>query len=99
MQIGVRFERFDDTLNLLDQASSQGIELDVVIINTIMHKACEKVRIDVIAFVVEPRKDSARPSDVPLSLPFNLGGYHSTTMELEAMQVHVYLMQRRRRLS
>lgn len=43
MQIGVRFERFDDTLNLLDQASSQGIELDVVIINTIMHKACEKV--------------------------------------------------------
>lgn len=37
------FERFDDALNLLDQASSEGIELDVIILNTIMRKACEKV--------------------------------------------------------
>lgn len=43
MQIVLGFERFDDALNLLDQASSEGIELDVVIMNTIVQKACEKV--------------------------------------------------------
>lgn len=43
MQIVLRSERFDDALNLLDQASSEGIQLDVVIMNTILLKACEKV--------------------------------------------------------
>lgn len=45
-----------------------------------------------IAFVVEPQKDSAWPFDLPLSLLFYLGGYHSTTMELEAMQVQSMCM-------
>lgn len=43
IQIVLRFERFDDALNLLDQASSEGIELDVTIMNTIMKEACVKV--------------------------------------------------------
>lgn len=37
------YEKFDDALTLLDQASSEGIQLDVVIMNTILQKACDKV--------------------------------------------------------
>lgn len=43
IQIVLGFEKFDDALNLLDHANSEGIELDVVIMNTILQKACEKV--------------------------------------------------------
>ncbi|XP_038897388.1 pentatricopeptide repeat-containing protein At1g76280 isoform X2 [Benincasa hispida] len=89
IKIVLEFERFDDALNLLDQASSEGIELDVLIMNKILQKAREKVRVDVIEFVVEKmnrKRIQPNPStchDV-FSTYVNLG-YHSTAME--ALQV------------
>ncbi|KAE8646171.1 pentatricopeptide repeat-containing protein At1g76280 isoform X1 [Cucumis sativus] len=89
VKIVLGFERFDDALNLLDQASSEGIELDVIIMNTIMRKACEKARIDVIEFLVEKMNREKIPPDPStcqnvFSTYVNLG-YHSTAME--ALQV------------
>ncbi|XP_022976056.1 pentatricopeptide repeat-containing protein At1g76280 isoform X1 [Cucurbita maxima] len=89
VKIVLGFERFDDALNLLDQASSEGIELDVVIMNTIVQKACEKGRIDVIEFVVEKMKrEKIQPDPSTCHSVFSAYvslGYHSTAME--ALQV------------
>lgn len=89
IKIVLRFERFDDALNLLDQASSEGIELDVTIMNTIMKEACVKLRIDVIEFLVEKmNREKIQPDPSTCCAVFstyvNLG-YHSTAME--ALQV------------
>lgn len=42
-QILLGDEYFDEALTLLDQAISEGIQLDVLLFNTILWKACEKV--------------------------------------------------------
>lgn len=42
-QILLDDENFNEALNLLDQAISEGIQLDVLLFNTILRKACEKV--------------------------------------------------------
>ncbi|XP_022132697.1 pentatricopeptide repeat-containing protein At1g76280 isoform X2 [Momordica charantia] len=89
VKIVLRSEGFDDALNLLDQASSEGIQLDVVIMNTILLKACEKGRVDVIEFVIERmNREKIQPDPSTCHSVFsayvNLG-YHSTAME--ALQV------------
>lgn len=42
-QILLEYEDFDEALNMLDQVSSEGNQLDVLLYNTILQKACEKV--------------------------------------------------------
>lgn len=42
-QILLDDENFDGALNLLDQACSEGLELDVLLFNTVLQKACERV--------------------------------------------------------
>lgn len=42
-QILLEEENFDEALNLLDQACSEGLDLDVLLFNTILQKAYEKV--------------------------------------------------------
>jgi hypothetical protein len=42
-QILLEDENFDGALNLLDQACSEGLELDVLLFNTILQKACVRV--------------------------------------------------------
>ncbi|KAJ7962421.1 Pentatricopeptide repeat [Quillaja saponaria] len=53
LKILLEDENFDEALNLLDQASSQGIQLDVLLFNTVLQKASNKGRIDVIEFILE----------------------------------------------
>ncbi|KAF3445911.1 hypothetical protein FNV43_RR11088 [Rhamnella rubrinervis] len=82
-------ENFNEALNLLDQAISEGIQLDVLLFNTILKKASEKGLIDVIELVVERmRQEKVRPDTSTcnhvLSAYVNCG-FHNTAME--AMQV------------
>lgn len=43
MKILVEYENFDEALSLMDQASLEGHQLDVLMYNTILKKASEKV--------------------------------------------------------
>lgn len=43
MKILLEYENFDEALSLMDQASLEGHQLDVLMYNTILKKASEKV--------------------------------------------------------
>ncbi|KAM3304436.1 pentatricopeptide repeat-containing protein [Capsicum chacoense] len=53
LKILLRSEDFDGTLKLLNQGISEGIQLDVLLYNTVLQVASEKGRIDVIELIVE----------------------------------------------
>lgn len=53
LKILLRSEDFDGALKLLNQGISEGIQLDVLLYNTILQVASEKGRIDVIELIVE----------------------------------------------
>ncbi|XP_055833234.1 pentatricopeptide repeat-containing protein At1g76280 isoform X2 [Solanum dulcamara] len=53
IKILLRSEDFDGALKLLNQGFSEGIQLDVLLYNTILQVASEKGRIDVIELIVE----------------------------------------------
>ncbi|KAL6527177.1 hypothetical protein OROGR_016267 [Orobanche gracilis] len=82
-------EDFDQTLNLLDQASSEGIQPDLVLYNTILLAAREKGRLDVIELIAEQmHQEKIQPDPSTCSHVFAAyvdNGFHSTAME--ALQV------------
>ncbi|KAL3340730.1 hypothetical protein AABB24_029054 [Solanum stoloniferum] len=53
LKILLRSEDFDGALELLNQGISEGIQLDLLLYNTIFQVAAEKGRIDVIELIVE----------------------------------------------
>lgn len=53
LKILLSSEDFDGALKLLNQGISEGIQLDVILYNTILQVASEKGRIDVIEMIVE----------------------------------------------
>ncbi|XP_021902495.1 pentatricopeptide repeat-containing protein At1g76280 isoform X2 [Carica papaya] len=79
-------ENFDEAWNLLDQAISEGNQIDVVFYNTILQKACEKGRIDVIEFIVEQmHRDKVQPDPSTCECVFTAyvdQGFHSTAVEV-----------------
>ncbi|XP_012464888.1 pentatricopeptide repeat-containing protein At1g76280 isoform X2 [Gossypium raimondii] len=89
MKILLEYENFDEALSLVDQASLEGHQLDVLMYNTILKKASEKVRIDIIEFIIERmHQDKVQPDPVTCNYVFSAyvdGGFHNTAME--ALQV------------
>ncbi|KAH1121476.1 hypothetical protein J1N35_004636 [Gossypium stocksii] len=89
MKILLEYENFDEALSLMDQASLEGHQLDVLMYNTILKKASEKVRIDIIEFIIERmHQDKVQPDPVTCNYVFSAyvdGGFHNTAME--ALQV------------
>ncbi|VVA34279.1 Hypothetical predicted protein [Prunus dulcis] len=79
----------EEALNLLDQASSERNELDTLLFNTILEKACEKEVIEVVEFVVEwMHQEKVQPDPATCHFVFSAyanSGFHSTAME--ALQV------------
>ncbi|KAL6573414.1 hypothetical protein OROHE_001873 [Orobanche hederae] len=82
-------EDFNQTLNLLDQASSEGIQPDLVLYNTILLAAREKGRLDVIELIAEQmHQEKIQPDPSTCSHVFAAyvdNGFHSTA--IEALQV------------
>ncbi|KAJ4717572.1 Pentatricopeptide repeat [Melia azedarach] len=89
IKILLEYEDFDEALNMLDQVSSEGNQLDVLLYNTILQKACEKGRIDVVEFIIEQMHRNKVQPDPSTCLYVFSGyvdrGFHSTAME--ALQV------------
>lgn len=82
-------ENFDEALNLLDQACSEVLDLDVQLYNILLQKASERGRIDVIEFIVERMcQEKIQPDPSTCYHVFSAyvdRGFHSTAME--ALQV------------
>ncbi|KAF8410322.1 hypothetical protein HHK36_002849 [Tetracentron sinense] len=82
-------EDFDEAFNILDQASSEGIEFDVLLFNTILQEANLKGRIDIIELIVERmHQDKIQPDPSTCCSVFSAyvnDGFLSTAME--ALQV------------
>ncbi|KAL6207627.1 hypothetical protein ACLB2K_018584 [Fragaria x ananassa] len=76
-------------LDLLDQASSEGNKLDIVVFNTILRKAGEEGLIDVVEFLVGwMQQEKIQPDSLTCSAVFTAYtycGFHSTAVE--ALQV------------
>ncbi|XP_062092087.1 pentatricopeptide repeat-containing protein At1g76280 isoform X2 [Humulus lupulus] len=89
MKILLEYENYSEALNLLEQAISEGIQLDVLLFNTILKKACEKGMLDVIEFVVEQmHQEKIQPDSSTCNYVFSAyhgRGFHSTAVE--ALQV------------
>ncbi|GAV63461.1 PPR domain-containing protein/PPR_2 domain-containing protein/PPR_3 domain-containing protein [Cephalotus follicularis] len=89
IKILLKYENFCEAMNLLDQASSEGVQLDVLLYNTILQKACEKGRIDVIEFIVEQmHQERVQPDPSTCQYVFTAYvncGFHNTAAE--ALQV------------
>ncbi|KAM7250277.1 hypothetical protein ACFE04_022160 [Oxalis oulophora] len=90
IRILLKFENFNEALNLLDQVSSDEVQqLDALLYNTIIEKACEKGRIDVVEFiVVKMREKEVQPNSTTCQLVFSAyvdRGFHTTAAE--ALQV------------
>ncbi|XP_050234467.1 pentatricopeptide repeat-containing protein At1g76280 isoform X2 [Mercurialis annua] len=80
---------FDEAVNLLHRGISKGIQPDVLLYNTILRKAWERERIDVIELIVEQmHRDKIKPDSATCSVVFSTyvqRGYHDTAME--ALQI------------
>ncbi|KAB2096435.1 hypothetical protein ES319_A01G108200v1 [Gossypium barbadense] len=67
-----------------NEASLEGHQLDVLMYNTILKKASEKVRIDIIEFIIERmHQDKVQPDPVTCNYVFSAyvdGGFHNTAM-------------------
>ncbi|XP_008245601.1 PREDICTED: pentatricopeptide repeat-containing protein At1g76280-like [Prunus mume] len=89
LQILLEDDDIEEALNLLDQASSERNELDTLLFNTILEKACEKEVIEVVEFVVEwMHQEKVQPDPATCHFVFSAyanSGFHSTAME--ALQV------------
>ncbi|KAL6216337.1 hypothetical protein ACLB2K_009560 [Fragaria x ananassa] len=76
-------------LDLLDQASSEGNKLDILVFNTILRKAGEEGLIDVVEFLVGwMQQEKIQPDSTTCSAVFTAYtycGFHSTAVE--ALQV------------
>ncbi|XP_059634066.1 pentatricopeptide repeat-containing protein At1g76280 [Cornus florida] len=82
-------EDFNGALDLLDQGNLDGIQPDVLLFNTILQKACEKGRIDIIELIVERmHQEKIQPDPSTCSFVFSAyvdRGFDSTAVE--ALQV------------
>ncbi|KAK6256990.1 hypothetical protein QUC31_000449 [Theobroma cacao] len=89
IKILLEYENFDEAINLLDQASLEGHQLDVIMYNTILLKASEKGRIDIMEFILEQmHQDKVQPDPSTCYYVFSAyvdRGFHNTAME--ALQV------------
>uniref|UniRef100_A0A5B7C0F4 Pentacotripeptide-repeat region of PRORP domain-containing protein n=1 Tax=Davidia involucrata TaxID=16924 RepID=A0A5B7C0F4_DAVIN len=89
IKILLGYEDFDEALNLLDQGILDEIQLDALLFNTILQKACEKGRIDVIEHVIERmHQEKIQPDPSTCGFVFSAYvdcGFVSTAME--ALQV------------
>ncbi|CAH8330313.1 unnamed protein product [Eruca vesicaria subsp. sativa] len=85
MKILLNDDNFEEALNLMDQAASEGIHLDVLSYNTILRKAFEKGMIDVIEYIVEQmHREKVNPDPSTCHFVFNCyveKGYHTTAIE------------------
>ncbi|KAH0920244.1 hypothetical protein HID58_027904, partial [Brassica napus] len=85
MKILLNDDNFEEALNLLDQAASEGIQLDVLSYNTVLRKAFEKGMIDVVEYIVEQmRREKVSPDPSTCHFVFNCyveKGYHTTAIE------------------
>ncbi|CAB4268093.1 unnamed protein product [Prunus armeniaca] len=73
----------EEALNLLDQASSERNELDTLLFNTILEKACEKLNLSLSGCTKKKSSRIQRPAI--LFSAYANSGFHSTAME--ALQV------------
>ncbi|KAF7817683.1 pentatricopeptide repeat-containing protein [Senna tora] len=82
-------ENFNEALNLLNRVRLDGKQLDVLLFNTILQKACDKRRIDVIEFIVEcMHQEKVQPDPSTCSYVFSAyvnSGFLNTA--IEALQV------------
>ncbi|XP_019054371.1 PREDICTED: pentatricopeptide repeat-containing protein At1g76280 isoform X2 [Nelumbo nucifera] len=82
-------EDFSEALNLLDQAHYEGIQSDVLLINTFLEEAYLKGRIDMMESIVERmHQEKIQPDPSTCHYVFSAyvdRGFHSTAME--ALQV------------
>ncbi|KAK4275054.1 hypothetical protein QN277_018196 [Acacia crassicarpa] len=108
IKVLLKDENFNEALNLLGHMRSDGVNLDVLVFNTILRKAWEKGRIDVIEFIVE-RMHQAEilPDQTTCSSVFCAyveSGFHNTA--IQALQVlsmrmlggHVQIDEEKRKL-
>ncbi|GMJ02768.1 hypothetical protein like AT1G76280 [Hibiscus trionum] len=89
IKILLKYDDFDEALSLLDQASLEGCQMDVVFYNTILRRASEMVRIDIIEFIIERmHRDKVQPDPSTCAYVFSAyvdGGFYNTA--IEALQV------------
>ncbi|CAN4094074.1 unnamed protein product [Withania somnifera] len=94
LKIMLRSEDFDGALKLLNQGISEGIQLDIVLYNTILQVASEKGRIDVIEPIVEQMHlQGVLPDPSTCSHVFtayvNQGVYHTAMEALQVLSVRM----------
>ncbi|GKU98120.1 hypothetical protein SLEP1_g11162 [Rubroshorea leprosula] len=89
MKVLLDFENFDEALHLLDQAILEGNQLDVLLFNTFLKKACDKGRIDIIELIIElMHQEKVQPDPSTCCYVFSAyvdREFHSTAVE--ALQV------------
>ncbi|XP_061356576.1 pentatricopeptide repeat-containing protein At1g76280 isoform X2 [Gastrolobium bilobum] len=82
-------ENFNEALNLFERVRLDGIQLDVLLFNTFLRKACYQGRIDVIEFIVEcMHREKIQPNPATCGYVFSAyvnSGFHNTA--IEALQV------------
>ncbi|KAG8364467.1 hypothetical protein BUALT_Bualt18G0000400 [Buddleja alternifolia] len=85
----LNLEDYDEALELLNQARSEGIQPDLVLYNTILQVASEKGRIDVVEVIVEQmHREKIQPDPSTCTHVYSAyvnNGFDSTAME--ALQV------------
>ncbi|CAA6671155.1 unnamed protein product [Spirodela intermedia] len=82
-------EDFDGALDLLEQSTSEGIELDVLLYNTVLLEADRKGRIDIIEMIIERmHRQKIQPDPATCNYVFSAyirHDFHNSAME--ALQV------------
>ncbi|CAH2067553.1 unnamed protein product [Thlaspi arvense] len=85
MKILLNGDKFEEAINLLDQAASEEIQVDVLSYNTILRKAFEKGLIDVVEYIVEQmHREKVNPDPTTCHYVFSCyveKGYHATAIE------------------
>lgn len=89
VKILMEHEDFTEGLNLLDRVSSGEAQLDVLFYNTILKKACQKGRIDVIELISEHmHREKIQPDPATCNHVFSAYVYRGFyNMAIEALQV------------
>ncbi|KAK1406662.1 hypothetical protein QVD17_42169 [Tagetes erecta] len=94
LKLVLALEDFDEALNLLNQACSEGIQLDALLFNTITDVASWKDRIDIVEYVMDRmHKQRVRPDPTTCGNVFTAyvnQGFYNTAMEaLQVMSIHM----------
>ncbi|KAI3776527.1 hypothetical protein L1987_46313 [Smallanthus sonchifolius] len=93
-ELVLALEDFDEALILLNQACSEGIQLDALLFNTIINVASWKGRIDIIEYVMDNMHTERVPPDSTtcghvLTAYVNQGFYNTAMEALQVMSVHM----------